>query len=89
MGCIAERDTGAWPAPGHSNRALPNTYWHKSLGLKGFLDPYRGFRECSANRPVPDPHGRVVWGRGQGKPGFYPSTPDMTNDSGVGVPCGG
>jgi len=27
-------------------RALPNAYWHKSLGLKGFLDPYRGFREC-------------------------------------------
>ena len=27
-------------------RALPNAYWHKTLGLKGFLDPYRGFREC-------------------------------------------
>jgi hypothetical protein len=35
------RIAGSWPL----QRALPNAYWHKSLGLKGFLDPYRGFRE--------------------------------------------
>ena len=26
--------------------SLPNAYWPTSLGLKGFLDPYRRFREC-------------------------------------------
>ena len=36
------RVAGSWPL----QRALPNAYWHKTLGLKGFLDPYRGFREC-------------------------------------------
>ena len=36
------RIAGSWPL----QRALPNAYWHESLGLKGFLDPYRGFREC-------------------------------------------
>ena len=36
------RIAGSWPL----QRALPNAYWHKSLGLKGFLDPYRRFREC-------------------------------------------
>ena len=28
------------------DRPLPNSYWHKSLGLKGFLTPYRRLREC-------------------------------------------
>ena len=36
------RIAGSWPL----QRALPNAYWHESLGLKGFLDPYHGFREC-------------------------------------------
>ena len=36
------RIAGSWPL----QQALPNAYWHKTLGLKGFLDPYRGFREC-------------------------------------------
>jgi group II intron reverse transcriptase/maturase len=36
------RIAGSWPL----QRALPNAYWHNTLGLKGFLDPYRGFREC-------------------------------------------
>jgi hypothetical protein len=36
------RIAGSWPL----QRALPNAYWHETLGLKGFLDPYRGFREC-------------------------------------------
>ena len=26
--------------------ALPNAYWHNTMGLKGFLDPYRRVREC-------------------------------------------
>ena len=42
------RVAGSWPL----QRALPNAYWHKTMGLKGFTEPYRGFRECSANRPV-------------------------------------
>jgi hypothetical protein len=36
------RVAGSWPL----QTALPNAYWHKSLGLKGFLTPYRRFREC-------------------------------------------
>ena len=36
------RVAGSWPL----QRALPNAYWHKTTGLKGFLDPYRRFREC-------------------------------------------
>ena len=35
------RVAGSWPL----QRALPNAYWHKTTGLKGFLDPYRRFRE--------------------------------------------
>jgi group II intron reverse transcriptase/maturase len=36
------RVAGSWPL----QTALPNAYWHKSIGLKGFTDPYRRFREC-------------------------------------------
>jgi RNA-directed DNA polymerase len=36
------RVAGSWPL----QTALPNAYWHKTTGLKGFLDPYRRFREC-------------------------------------------
>ncbi len=36
------RIAGSWPL----QRALPNTYWHTTTGLKGFADPYRRFREC-------------------------------------------
>jgi RNA-directed DNA polymerase len=36
------RVAGSWPL----QRALPNAYWHKTTGLKGFLAPYRRFREC-------------------------------------------
>jgi group II intron reverse transcriptase/maturase len=35
------RIAGSWPL----QRALPNAYWHKTMGLKGFADPYRRFRE--------------------------------------------
>ena len=35
------RVAGSWPL----QRALPNAYWHKTAGLKGFTDPYRRFRE--------------------------------------------
>ena len=34
------RVAGSWPL----QTALPNAYWHKTIGLKGFLDPYRRFR---------------------------------------------
>ena len=49
--------------------AMPNGYW-TALGLQGFSDPYRRFRDakrtagCGPARPV-------VWGR-QGEPGAYP-----------------
>jgi RNA-directed DNA polymerase len=36
------RVAGSWPL----QRALPNAYWHKTNGLKGFLVPYRRLREC-------------------------------------------
>jgi group II intron reverse transcriptase/maturase len=36
------RVAGSWPL----QTALPNAYWHKTLGLKGFTVPYRRFREC-------------------------------------------
>jgi len=36
------RIAGSWPL----QTALPNAYWHKTTGLKGFLAPYRRFREC-------------------------------------------
>ena len=36
------RVAGSWPL----QTALPNAYWHKTMGLKGFTDPYRRFREC-------------------------------------------
>lgn len=34
------RVAGSWPL----QTALPNAYWHKTMGLKGFTDPYRSFR---------------------------------------------
>jgi RNA-directed DNA polymerase len=45
---VAASQKGYW-AISHSpqlQRALRNAYWHKAIGLKGFLDPYRGFRTC-------------------------------------------
>jgi RNA-directed DNA polymerase len=36
------RVAGSWPL----QTALPNAYWHTTMGLKGFTDPYRRFREC-------------------------------------------
>jgi RNA-directed DNA polymerase len=36
------RVAGSWPL----QTALPNAYWHKTMGLKGFTEPYRRFREC-------------------------------------------
>ncbi len=36
------RVAGSWPL----QTALPNAYWHKTMGLKGFTVPYRRFREC-------------------------------------------
>jgi hypothetical protein len=37
-------DAGSCSSP--LQTALPNAYWHKSLGLKGLLNPYHKFREC-------------------------------------------
>jgi group II intron reverse transcriptase/maturase len=36
------RIAGSWPL----QTALPNAYWRKTMGLKGFTAPYRRFREC-------------------------------------------
>ena len=36
------RVAGSWPL----QPALPNAYWHNTIGLKGFLAPYRRLREC-------------------------------------------
>jgi group II intron reverse transcriptase/maturase len=36
------RIAGSWPL----QVGLPNAYWHKTMGLTGFLDPYRRFRGC-------------------------------------------
>jgi RNA-directed DNA polymerase len=36
------RVAGSWPL----QTALPNAYWHKTMGLKGFTAPYRRVREC-------------------------------------------
>jgi RNA-directed DNA polymerase len=36
------RIAGSWPL----QVGLPNAYWHRTMGLKGFLDPYRRLREC-------------------------------------------
>jgi RNA-directed DNA polymerase len=40
------RGTGASPGSWPLQTALPDTYWHKTMGLKGFTEPYRRFREC-------------------------------------------
>ena len=44
----AASQKGYWRVAGSRplQRALPNAYWHKTMGLKGFTDPYRRFREC-------------------------------------------
>jgi Group II intron, maturase-specific domain len=45
---VAASQKGYW-AISHSpqlQRALRNAYWHKTMGLKGFLDPYRRLRTC-------------------------------------------
>ena len=36
------RVAGSWPL----QTALPNAYWHTTMGLKGFTTPYRRLREC-------------------------------------------
>jgi Transposase DDE domain group 1/Group II intron, maturase-specific domain len=53
---ISGRDARSWAASQKGywrvagswllQRALPNAYWHQTMGLKGFTDPYRRFREC-------------------------------------------
>ncbi|MDQ2761415.1 MAG: hypothetical protein M3Y17_13585, partial [Actinomycetota bacterium] len=58
------RVAGSWPL----QRALPNAYWHKTMGLKGFTDPsvVSGNAERTARC---GPACRVVWeGPGQAWP---------------------
>jgi RNA-directed DNA polymerase len=53
---IAERDARSWAASQKGywrvagswplQTGLPNAYWHKTMGPKGFTDPYRRFRAC-------------------------------------------
>jgi len=40
--------------------AMPNAYWHKKLGLKGFDEPYRRFRDTARTARC-GPACRVVW----------------------------
>ena len=48
--------------------AMPNSYWHKTLGLKGFAEPYRRFRDAARTARC-GPACRVVWeGPGQARP---------------------
>ncbi len=54
------RVTGASLGPGPSRRALPNAYWHKTTGLKGFTDPYRRFRDATRTAWC-GPACQVVW----------------------------
>ncbi len=45
---VAASQKGYW-AISHSpqlQRALRNAYWHKTMGLQGFLDPYHRLRTC-------------------------------------------
>ncbi len=61
------RVAGSWPL----QRALPNTYWHKTTGLKGFTRPLPPLPGMLSEPPGADPH--AGWcGRGQGEPGPYP-----------------
>jgi RNA-directed DNA polymerase len=36
------RIAGSWPL----QTGLPNAYWHRTMGLRGFTHPYRRLREC-------------------------------------------
>jgi RNA-directed DNA polymerase len=53
---------GYWRIAGSPvlNTALPNAYW-VNLGLQGFSDPYRGFRDAKRTARC-GPARRVVWG---------------------------
>ena len=53
---------GYWRIAGSPvlSTALPNAYWAK-LGLEGFLDPYRRFRDATRTARC-GPARRVVWG---------------------------
>jgi hypothetical protein len=41
-------------------RAMPNAYWHRTLGLKGFNEPYGRFRDAMRTARC-GPARRVVW----------------------------
>jgi hypothetical protein len=41
-------------------RAMPNAYWHRTLGLKGFKEPYGRFRDAMRTARC-GPARRVVW----------------------------
>jgi hypothetical protein len=60
------RVAGSWPL----QTALPNAYWHKTMGLKG--SPTRTVVSGNAERTAQcGPACRVLW-EGQGEPGPYP-----------------
>src|SRR5205807_3074931 len=81
-GLLARRRILATPT-GPAERLLAHDRWPERVHRP--LPPFPGML---SEPPGADPH--AGWcGRGQGEPGLYPSTPDMTNDSGVKVPCGG
>jgi hypothetical protein len=72
---------GYWRIAGSAplQRALPNSYWHKTMGLQGLLNPYRRFRDatrtagCGPARPV-------VWGA----PGVSPAPTRLRSGPGNG-----
>jgi hypothetical protein len=53
---------GYWRIAGSAvlNRGLPNVYW-ADLGLKGFSDPYRRFRDATRTAGCGGPACPVVW----------------------------
>jgi RNA-directed DNA polymerase len=61
------RVAGSWPL----QTALPNAYWHKTMGLKRVHRSLPSFPGMLSEPPGADPH--AGWcGRGQGEPGLNP-----------------
>ena len=58
----ASSQKGYWRLAGSFplQRALPNAYWHRAMGLQGFLDPYRRFGSAERTARC-GPARRVVW----------------------------
>ncbi len=58
----AASQRGYWHLAGTDplQRAMPNAYWHRTLGLRGFNEPYRRFRDAMRTARC-GPARRVVW----------------------------